>query len=80
MILEISESVRFWFLIDKGGFERYIVLGIQNGRRWIRVTDTYGNQLYHNDQTLGCMMVFFDTAMGMKFSEKLSQAACASEA
>jgi len=79
---DLRERPGFGFLIDKGGFERYIVLGIQNGRRWIRVTDTYGNQLYRNDQTFG----MYDGVFRMHchghevLGEAQSQAACSSEA
>lgn len=37
-------------LAVKEGFERYIVLGLTNGKRWIRVMDTYGNELFVDHQ------------------------------
>jgi len=79
---DLKERLGFGMLIGKGGFERYVVLGIREGRRWIKVTDAYGNQLYRNDQAPG----MHDGILGMHghraeaVGAAESQAACAAEA
>ncbi|NLW01826.1 MAG: stage III sporulation protein AA [Clostridiaceae bacterium] len=81
-ISDLRERLGFGMLIGKGGFERYVVLGIRDGKRWIKVTDAYGNQLYHNNQTPGMpygilrMLSHGDDAV----CEAESQAACVPEA
>jgi len=79
---DLRERLGFGMLIGKGGFERCIVLGIRDGKRWVKVTDAYGNLLYRNDKAPGMHDGIFwmhghgDEAVG----EAERQAACASEA
>jgi len=77
---DLKERLGFGILIGMGGFERYIVLGMRNGKRWIKVTDAYGNQLY-TDQAAGLHDgVFRLHGHGAEiFREAESQAACAAE-
>lgn len=79
---DLRERLGFGQLIGKGGFERHIVLGIRDGRRWVKVTDAYGNQLYCNDQVVGMPDGIFrmhgHRPEALRKAE--SQAACASEA
>lgn len=45
---DLRKRLGFDILTGEGGFERYIVLGIRDGKRWVKVTDAHGNQLYGN--------------------------------
>ena len=69
-------------LASKSGFERYIVLGIRDGKRWVKVMDAYGNELFNNNEASGV----FDGIRRLHgdrfevFREAEGEAACALEA
>lgn len=79
---DFKRRLGFDILTGENGFERYIVLGIHNGKRWVKVTDAYGNRLYGTDQA--CRV--HDGVYGMHchrngaVGKAESQAACTSEA
>lgn len=79
---DLQSRLGFSILTGNGGFERYIVLGIRDGIRWVKVTDAYGNRLYSSDQAAGMHDgVFRMHGHGTEaLREAESQAACASEA
>lgn len=43
----------FEWMTDKGGFGRYVLLGINKGKRWVRVTDADGNELFFHNEDAG---------------------------
>lgn len=70
------------FLINKSSFERYIVLGINEGKRWAKVMDAYGNELFFHDEDSGLSdgvrRVYGNWAE--VFEQTQGEAACASKA
>ncbi|HOP71694.1 stage III sporulation protein AA [Thermoclostridium caenicola] len=79
-INDLRERLGFGILIGEGGFERYIVLGIRNGSRWVKVSDAYGNRLYSDQAFRMPDGVFRVHSHGAEmFREAESQAACTSE-
>lgn len=40
-------------LVCRGGFRRFVILGICEGKRWIKVLDTDGTELFNSDKNTG---------------------------
>ena len=69
-------------LADENGFERIILLGINNGKRWIKVMDAHGNELGILDQNVGVPDDFcgLHGAGTEAFGKACREAACAFKA